>query len=195
LCDVLYWQNDEQDSSQASEAQAAAHHPGTCHHNGGNSDPLGSRARGAFGFARKGASPRSSRKGRGFGPRRAQRPPYWHLPKRQAVDRGRPLWPSACVSIRLHSFKSTNLLPISELMTKALRSSRSNGYAAHCVSFGKPPLTWSYFPLTGMPYRAYLFRVGRRTQYWVVYTVDEEANTIDILSFWNAARNPASLDL
>jgi mRNA-degrading endonuclease RelE of RelBE toxin-antitoxin system len=46
-----------------------------------------------------------------------------------------------------------------------------------------------------MPYRAYLFRVGRRTQYWVIYTVDEEANTIDILSFWNAARDPASLDL
>ena len=57
------------------------------------------------------------------------------------------------------------------------------------------PLMWSYFPLTGMPYRAYLFRVGRRTQYWVVYTVDEEANTIDILSFWNAARDPTSLDL
>jgi mRNA-degrading endonuclease RelE of RelBE toxin-antitoxin system len=57
------------------------------------------------------------------------------------------------------------------------------------------PLTWSYFPLTGMPYRAYLFRVGRRTQYWVVYTIDEERNTVDILSFWNAARDPASLDL
>jgi hypothetical protein len=25
------------------------------------------------------------------------------------------------------------------------------------------PLTWSYFPFTGSPYRAYLFRVGRRT--------------------------------
>lgn len=57
------------------------------------------------------------------------------------------------------------------------------------------PLTWSYFPLTGMPYRAYLFRVGRRTQYWVIYTVDEEANMIDLLSFWNAAHDPDSLDL
>src|SRR5215471_18665429 len=57
------------------------------------------------------------------------------------------------------------------------------------------PLTWSYFPLTGAPYRAYLFRVGRRTQYWVIYTVDEDAHTVDILSFWNAARDPDSLDL
>ena len=57
------------------------------------------------------------------------------------------------------------------------------------------PLTWSYFPLTGAPYRAYLFRVGRRTQYWVIYTVDEDAQTVDVLSFWNAARDPDSLDL
>ena len=57
------------------------------------------------------------------------------------------------------------------------------------------PLTWSYFPLTGAPYRAYLFRVGRRTQYWVIYTVDEDARTIDVLSFWNAARDPDAIDL
>jgi mRNA-degrading endonuclease RelE of RelBE toxin-antitoxin system len=57
------------------------------------------------------------------------------------------------------------------------------------------PLTWSYFPLTGAPYRAYLFRVGRRTQYWVIYTVDEDAQTVDVLSFWNAARDPDSLEL
>ncbi|HML13627.1 MAG TPA: type II toxin-antitoxin system RelE/ParE family toxin [Xanthobacteraceae bacterium] len=57
------------------------------------------------------------------------------------------------------------------------------------------PLTWSYFPLTGAPYRAYLFRVGRRTQYWVIYTVDEDAQTVDVLSFWNAARDPDSFDL
>lgn len=57
------------------------------------------------------------------------------------------------------------------------------------------PLTWAYFPLTGAPYRAYLFRVGRRTQYWIIYTVDEDKNTVDILSFWNAARDPDTLDL
>jgi hypothetical protein len=27
-------------------------------------------------------------------------------------------------------------------------------------NLGESPLTWSYFPLTGAPYRAYLFRVG-----------------------------------
>jgi mRNA-degrading endonuclease RelE of RelBE toxin-antitoxin system len=57
------------------------------------------------------------------------------------------------------------------------------------------PLTWSTFALTGAPYRAYLFRVGRRTQYWIIYTVDEEARTVDILHFWNAARDPDMIEL
>jgi mRNA-degrading endonuclease RelE of RelBE toxin-antitoxin system len=57
------------------------------------------------------------------------------------------------------------------------------------------PLTWAYFPLTGAPYRAYLFRVGRRTQYWIIYKVDEETHIVDILSFWNAARDPDTLEL
>src|SRR5437899_1196759 len=57
------------------------------------------------------------------------------------------------------------------------------------------PLMWSYFPLTGAPYRAYLFRVGRRTQYWIVYTVDDDTRTVDILSFWNTARDPETIDL
>ena len=63
------------------------------------------------------------------------------------------------------------------------------------ANIGESPLTWSYFPLTGAPYRAYLFRVGRRTQYWIIYTVDEDNRTIDILSFWNTARNPDSIEL
>ena len=57
------------------------------------------------------------------------------------------------------------------------------------------PLTWGYFPITGAPYRAYLFRVGRRTHYWVIYTIDEPAQTVDILQFWNASRDPESLEL
>jgi hypothetical protein len=57
------------------------------------------------------------------------------------------------------------------------------------------PLMWGYFPLTGAPYRAYLFRVGRRTQYWIVYKVDEDARTVDILKFWNTSRDPETLDL
>jgi hypothetical protein len=36
------------------------------------------------------------------------------------------------------------------------------------VNLGEIPLTWGYFPITGAPYRGYLFRVGRRTQYWIV---------------------------
>ena len=57
------------------------------------------------------------------------------------------------------------------------------------------PLTWTYFPLTGAPYRAYLFRVGRRTHYWIVYTVDEDARTVDVLHFWNTSRDPDKLNL
>ena len=57
------------------------------------------------------------------------------------------------------------------------------------------PLMWGYFPRTGAPYRAYLFRVGRRTQYWIVYNVDEDARTVDVLLFWNASRDPESIDL
>ena len=57
------------------------------------------------------------------------------------------------------------------------------------------PLIWSHFPFTGAPYRAYLFRVGRRTQYWIIYTVDEDTRTVDILQFWNATRDPEGLDV
>jgi len=62
-------------------------------------------------------------------------------------------------------------------------------------NLGESPLMWSYFPLTGAPYRGYLFRVGRRTQYWIIYTVDEDNGTVDILSFWNTARDPDTIDL
>ena len=63
------------------------------------------------------------------------------------------------------------------------------------LNLGESPLTWSHFPLTGAPYRGYLFRVGRRTQYWIIYTVDEETKTVDILHFWNSSRDPKSLEL
>jgi len=38
------------------------------------------------------------------------------------------------------------------------------------IDLAESPLTGSYFAFTGAPYRAYLFRVGRRTQYWIIYT-------------------------
>jgi mRNA-degrading endonuclease RelE of RelBE toxin-antitoxin system len=63
------------------------------------------------------------------------------------------------------------------------------------LNIAEAPLMWSYFALTGAPYRAYLFRVGRRTQYWVIYTVDEESRTVDVLDFWNASRDPETFDL
>ena len=63
------------------------------------------------------------------------------------------------------------------------------------VHLAEAPLTWAYFPLTGAPYRAYLYRLGRRTQYWIVYTVDEDSRTVDILHFWNASRDPERFDL
>lgn len=62
------------------------------------------------------------------------------------------------------------------------------------INLGETPLTWSYCAFTGAPYRAYLFRVGRRTQYWLIYTVDEEARTVDLLHFWNATRDPQTLE-
>lgn len=62
------------------------------------------------------------------------------------------------------------------------------------TNLGESPLTWAYFAFTGAPYRAYLFRVGRRTQYWIIYTVDEESRTVDILQFWNAMRDPDGQD-
>lgn len=63
------------------------------------------------------------------------------------------------------------------------------------TTLSESPLTWSYFPLTGAPYRAYLFRIGRRTQYWIVYTVDENQGSVEVLSFWNGARDPETIDL
>jgi len=63
------------------------------------------------------------------------------------------------------------------------------------LNLGESPLTWSYFPLTGAPYRAYLFRVGRRTQYWIIYTADEDSRTVNVLAFWNASRDPEAIDL
>jgi hypothetical protein len=43
--------------------------------------------------------------------------------------------------------------------------------------------------------RGYLFRVGRRTSYWIVYTVDEDAKIVKVLRFWNASKEPAAFEL
>ncbi len=62
------------------------------------------------------------------------------------------------------------------------------------VNLRESPWTWAHFAFTGAPYRGYLFRVGRRTQYWIVYTVDEDLRTVDVLHFWNASRDPGTID-
>jgi mRNA-degrading endonuclease RelE of RelBE toxin-antitoxin system len=63
------------------------------------------------------------------------------------------------------------------------------------TNLAESPLMWSYFIFTGAPYRAYLFRVGRRTQYWIIYTVDDESRTVNVIHFWNATRDPEVLEL
>lgn len=57
------------------------------------------------------------------------------------------------------------------------------------------PLTWGPFFVTGAPYHGYLFRAGRRTQFWIVYTVDEEKRRVNVLRFWNAGREPAAFEV
>jgi plasmid stabilization system protein ParE len=52
------------------------------------------------------------------------------------------------------------------------------------------PHTWPYFFVTGSPYRAYLYSVSRRTTYWLVYTINEDEKIVNVLRFWNSARNP-----
>ena len=60
------------------------------------------------------------------------------------------------------------------------------------VELAESPNTWGYFYVTGAPYRAYLFRVGRRTSYWIIYTVDDDKRLVKVLRFWNASQEPAS---
>jgi plasmid stabilization system protein ParE len=53
------------------------------------------------------------------------------------------------------------------------------------------PHAFSLFHETGAPYRAKLFKLARTT-YWIVYTVDDEGETVDLLRFWNSAREPGT---
>ena len=57
------------------------------------------------------------------------------------------------------------------------------------------PLIYAAFYLTGAPFRGRLFRISRRTQYWIVYEVDEVARLITILRIWNASRDPTAFEL
>jgi hypothetical protein len=62
------------------------------------------------------------------------------------------------------------------------------------VDLADSPHVWSHFFVTGAPYRACLFRVGRRTVYWIVYTVDDAARRVNVLRFWNASAEPQAFE-
>ena len=48
-----------------------------------------------------------------------------------------------------------------------------------------------WFHETGKPYRAKLFHLATMT-YWIDYAVDDETRTVEILRFWNTAREPGT---
>ena len=52
------------------------------------------------------------------------------------------------------------------------------------------PHASSFFFVTGAPYRAYLFEIGARTKFWIVYRIDEDARVVNVLRVWNATRDP-----
>jgi hypothetical protein len=58
------------------------------------------------------------------------------------------------------------------------------------VRFAAAPDTWNFFFVTGAPYRAFLFELGVRTKFWIVYTIDEERRVVQVLRLWNAAHDP-----
>jgi hypothetical protein len=58
------------------------------------------------------------------------------------------------------------------------------------IWFATTPQVWSFFFVTGAPYRAYLFEVGARTKCWIVYTIDEKALVVNVLRVLNAAQDP-----
>ena len=60
---------------------------------------------------------------------------------------------------------------------------------------GKHPYLWTYFFITGAPYRARLFSPGRRTAYWIVYRVTESEKIVKIYRVWSTARDPDAFRL
>ena len=69
----------------------------------------------------------------------------------------------------------------------AIRQFERLDYAIR-VLIGESPSRWSPFVHTGHPYHAYLFRIGERTQFWIVYTFDETSQTVRLLRLWGASR-------
>ena len=63
------------------------------------------------------------------------------------------------------------------------------------VELASAPAIWGVFFVTGAPYHAYLFRVGRRTAYWIVYTIDDTSKCVRLLRFWNSSRETQSFEI
>ncbi len=61
-------------------------------------------------------------------------------------------------------------------------------------AIGSNPRRYAYFFLTGAPYRARLFLVGR-TSFWIVYRVNEASRLVDILRIWDSRQNPDDFDI
>lgn len=54
---------------------------------------------------------------------------------------------------------------------------------------GRDPFLCAYLFLTGAPYRAKLFSAAR-TSFWIIYEVDEQERTVNILKVWNSKQDP-----
>lgn len=52
---------------------------------------------------------------------------------------------------------------------------------------------YSFFFLTGAPYRAKLFEIGRAS-FWIVYRLDEANEAIEILRIWNSRQDPGEFE-
>lgn len=57
------------------------------------------------------------------------------------------------------------------------------------------PKAYTWFYIVGAPLRARLFRISRRTQYWVIYDIDADRNRVNIVRIWNASRNPFTFEI
>jgi plasmid stabilization system protein ParE len=66
----------------------------------------------------------------------------------------------------------------------------------HDITFliANSPNSFSWFHETGPPYRAKLFRLVRTT-YWIIYIVDNDNENVELLRFWNSAREPGTHEL
>jgi hypothetical protein len=84
------------------------------------------------------------------------------------------------------------ILPVIAATTLLPFGKRQEARLAHVFEtwLANSPHTWGFFFITGAPYRAYLFEVGARTKYWIVYTIDDRAQVVNVLRVWNASQDP-----